>query len=236
MAKATKVIHRMEFSEEEIRQRDLEELKTRLLNNKEAIHEIFDMIEHMQKRGVLDMGTSLFAEGDKVLDVIVKTLDSKETTNSIKNLLLMVGTLGTLNVQQLEPLILKVNKGIARVAELDEKNEQGGYFTLLRSLNDPEVKRAMAVGAAFLKGLGFKQDEHERTTQKPESQKIRDDENEEKEESDWNGDIFTTEYHELNNHSAPVKSDSGSSTKNSWLLPAGLALAAIPLSYWLKKK
>ena len=106
MAKATKVIHRMEISEEEIRQRDLEELKTRLLENKEAIHEIFDMIEHMQKRGVLDMGTSLFAEGDKVLDVIVKTLDSKETTNSIKNLLLMVGALGTLNVQQLEPLIL----------------------------------------------------------------------------------------------------------------------------------
>lgn len=234
MAKATKVIHRMEISEEEIRQRDLEEIKTRLLENKTAIHEIFDLIEHLQKRGVLDMGTSLFAQGDKVLDVIVKTLDSKETTNSIKNLLLMVGTLGTLNVQQLEPLILKVNAGIAKVAELDEKREQEGYFTLLRSLNDPEVKRAMAVGAAFLKGLGVKQDDYERTTQKPEDQKMEED-NESKENEDWNGDIFTTEYHELNGGPSPVKKESRSSVKSSWLVPAGLALAAIPL-YFLNKK
>ncbi|TFE02107.1 DUF1641 domain-containing protein [Jeotgalibacillus salarius] len=232
MAKATKVIHRMEISEEEIRQRDLEEIKTRLLENKEAIHEIFDMIEHMQKRGVLDMGTSLFAEGDKVMDVIVKTLDSEETTNSLKNLLLMVGTLGTLNVQQLEPLILKVNAGIARVAELDEKQEQEGYFTLLRSLNDPEVKRAMAVGAAFLKGLGVKQDDYERTTQKSEDQKSQQSETEE----NWNGDIFTNEYHQLNSQSNPVKGNSDSSSKSNWLLPAGIALAAIPLSYLLKKK
>ncbi|WP_227396375.1 DUF1641 domain-containing protein [Jeotgalibacillus aurantiacus] len=228
MAKATKVIHRMEVSPEEKRRRDLEEIETRLLDNKDAVHELFDVLEQLQKREILQTLKSLFAKGDEVMDILVKTADSKETANSIKNLLLLLGTLGTLNVQQLEPLILKVNAGIARVAELDEKKEQQGYVTLLKSLNDPEVKRAMAVGAAFLKGLGIKQDEYERTSQKPGNQKT-------KAEGEQFDDIFTKEYYTLqkeNGSSRPSSGDSG----GSWVIPAGLLLAAIPISLLFKKK
>lgn len=170
MAKATKVIHRIERSEEELRRRDLESIETQLLDHKEAIDSLFEILKHLKDRGVLEMVTALFAQGDKVMDILVKTVDNDETTNTMKNLLLMLGTLGTLNVQQLEPLILKVNTGIARIAELDEKEGKMGYFTLLRTLNDPDVKRAMAVGVAFMKGLGEKEDDLERTTQSPEEQ------------------------------------------------------------------
>ncbi|TFE01859.1 DUF1641 domain-containing protein [Jeotgalibacillus sp. R-1-5s-1] len=228
MAKATKVIHRMEVSPEEKRRRDLEEIETRLLDNKDAVHELFDVLEQLQKREILQTVKSLFAKGDEVMDILVKTADSKETANSIKNLLLMLGTLGTLNVQQLEPLILKVNAGIARVAELDEKKEQQGYVTLLKSLNDPEVKRAMAVGAAFLKGLGINQDEYERTTQKPEHQKGHTD-------GEQFDDIFTKEYHTLQKENGTSRQASGDSG-GSWLIPAGLLLAAIPISLLFKKK
>lgn len=41
----------------------------------------------------------------------MKKADTEETANTLKNLLLLFGTLGMLDVKQLEPLILKVNAG-----------------------------------------------------------------------------------------------------------------------------
>ena len=223
MAKATKVIHRIQPSEEELRQRDLASIETKLLENKEAIEELLEMLKHLNDRGVLEMGTSLFGQGDKVMDILVKTMDNKETTNTIKNLLLMLGTLGTLNVQQLEPLILKMNTGIARVAELDEEKEKAGYLTLLRSLNDPDVKRAMAVGITFMKGLGEKQDDLERTTQTPEEQVHN--KNEKQKEDAKEGHGGNEPMSRLTVAHNKAKRDKGG---NGWMLvAAGVSLISI---------
>ncbi|KIL51906.1 hypothetical protein KP78_02760 [Jeotgalibacillus soli] len=225
MAKATKVIHRIEFSEEEQRQRDLRNIENTLLEHKEVIEETFGILKHMQDRGVLNLLNGLFAQGDKVLDILVKTADTPETANSLKNLLLMLGTLGTLNVQQLEPVILKMNTGIARVAELGEKEEKAGYRTLLRSLNDPEIKRAMAVGVAFLKGLGEKQDDLERTTQNPEDQAAQ-------LYVGMEGSDITASKKTSRSSSSSKEESSGA----GWMIAAaGITLLSIPLSRFLKK-
>ncbi|MBM7649164.1 uncharacterized protein YjgD (DUF1641 family) [Bacillus ectoiniformans] len=230
MAKATKVIHRIQPSEEELRKSELESIETMLLSNKEAIQEAFKILHHLQDRGILQMGTALLSQGDKVLDILVKTADTPETANTLKNLLLMLGTLGTLNVQQLEPIILKVNTGIARVAELSEKDEKSGYLHLLKSLNDPDVKRAMAVGIAFLKGVGENQEPLERTTKTPEEHEH------EKNEQLEDGSAERTVGHEST--SIPTKENNENQKENKktgkgWFVAAaGLSL----LSIALKKK
>lgn len=170
MAKATKIINRIELSEEEIRTIEFEDIKRSLLDNKEVIKETFEVMKGMQDRGILSMVNSLLKEGDKVLNILVKTADTPETANTLKNLLLILGTLGTLNVQQLEPLILKVNAGIAKVAEIDDSAEKASYFSLARSLNDHEIKQALAFLMTFLKGLGEDTNHKERNTQLPENQ------------------------------------------------------------------
>lgn len=230
MAKATKVIHRIELSEEEKRKRDLESIENTLLENKEVIEETFEILKHMQDKGILTLLNGMFGQGDKVLDILVKTADKPETANSIKNLLLMFGTLGTLNVQQLEPMILKLNTGIARVAELSESEEKAGYMTLLKSLNDPEFKRSIAVAATFLKGLGEKQDDLERTTQRPENQ------TEQLYESVEGSDITADHSTKRVTSSSQKNPPSTSKGENSWMLvAAGVTLLSIPLSIIFKK-
>ncbi len=172
MAKATKVINRISISDEEKRRIELEDIERTLLENKEVIKETFEVMKGMQDRGILSMVNSLLKEGDKVLNILVKTADTPETANTLKNLLLILGMLGTLNVQQLEPLILKVNSGIARVAESDKMPEKPSYLALLRSLNDQEVKQAMTFLMTFLKGMGEDTSDLERTTQLPENQHL----------------------------------------------------------------
>jgi uncharacterized protein YjgD (DUF1641 family) len=170
MAKAIKKIERIVISEEDKRKRDLEEVETALLENKEAILESLKVMKHMHECGVISLLSGLFGQGDKVLDVLVKAADKPEATNMLKNLLLMGGMLGLLNVKQLEPFILKVNSGIARVAEQNDSDEKVGYFDLARSLKDPEINRAISLLLNFLKGMGQETEHLERNTQLPENQ------------------------------------------------------------------
>jgi hypothetical protein len=50
VAKATKVINRISFSDEERRRIELEDIKRTLLENKEVIKETFDVVKGMQDR------------------------------------------------------------------------------------------------------------------------------------------------------------------------------------------
>jgi uncharacterized protein YjgD (DUF1641 family) len=170
LAKAIKTIIRTEKTEEDKRKEDLLEVENALIDNKEAIIDTLEILQHMQDRGVLSLLKGLFGQGDKVMDILVKTVDKKETTNTLKNLLLMTGVLGMINVKQLEPFLLKIDAGIARVAENKEPAEKTSYFDLARSLKDPEVNRAVTMLISFLKGMGQETAHMERTSQTTEEQ------------------------------------------------------------------
>jgi uncharacterized protein YjgD (DUF1641 family) len=170
MAKATTQIHRIRISEEDQRKNDLREIEDTLLKNKEALLETVGVIQHAHERGLISLVSGLLAEGDKILNILVKKADTPETANTLRNLLLMVGVLGTLNVKQLEPMLLKVNSGIARVAEMKDDDDRIGLFDLFRSLKDPEINRSIALMFEFLKGMGTDTSKMERTTQLPEDQ------------------------------------------------------------------
>ncbi|WHY95132.1 DUF1641 domain-containing protein [Peribacillus simplex] len=229
MAKATKVINRITLSDEERKRIELEDIERTLLENKEVIKETFEVMKGMQDRGILSMVNSLLKEGDKVLNILVKTADTPETANTLKNLLLILGTLGTLNVQQLEPLILKVNSGIARVAEADKSSEKPSYLTLLRYLNDQEVIQAMTFLMTFLKGMGEDTSNLERTTQLPENQQLH--------KANETADIERPTSRKSYGSSIPSKSGIEKKRNLSWFwIAAGVSLVTIPLTLSRSKK
>jgi uncharacterized protein YjgD (DUF1641 family) len=174
MAKAVKTIKRIELTEEEKRQKEIEEIENALINHKDAVLEVLQIVQHMQDKGILAIFRGLFGQGEQVLDVLVKKMNHPETTNFVKNILLMAGTLGTIDVKQLEPVILKVNSGISRLANKRDENEKErtGYFDLIRSIKDPDVNRSITMLLTFLKGMGQDTAHNERNTQEPHRQSI----------------------------------------------------------------
>lgn len=137
------------------KQKEWQEIEEALLNNKDAILETMEIIGYLKQRGILDLVKGLLGQGDKVLDILVNTANMNENKNSIKNILLLLGTIGMINVTQLEPFLLKLNAGVARVAE-SERQQDGktGYIGLARALKDPEINRAITLILEFLKGMG----------------------------------------------------------------------------------
>ncbi|PRO65623.1 DUF1641 domain-containing protein [Alkalicoccus urumqiensis] len=162
MAKPIRDIEPIPISKEQERENAINEILDKLADNQEAVHSTLDLIASLQKSGILHILTGLFSEGDKVLDVIVQEAAKEENTNAIRNLLLLGGTLGTINVKELEPLLLKINHGVARVAEDPDPDEKTGYVDLVKKLKDPQINRSLTVLFRFLEGMGEKTEQEER--------------------------------------------------------------------------
>ncbi|MBH0167961.1 MAG: DUF1641 domain-containing protein [Bacillota bacterium] len=164
MAKPIKNVQKQTITAEEKRSNDLREVEDALIQNKTAILQTLEIMNHMHDKGILPLLNGLFGQGDKVMDIAVKAMDKPENTNTLKNLLLLLGTLGMINVKQLEPFLLKIDAGIARVAEYKDTEEKTSYFDLVRSLKDPEINKAVTILMQFLKGMGQETEHIEKTT------------------------------------------------------------------------
>jgi uncharacterized protein YjgD (DUF1641 family) len=175
MAKAIKQIKRIEISEEEKRANDLKEIEDALIENKDALLETLNVVGGMKERGILTLLNGLFGEGDRVLKVLVDLLNVPENTTALKNLMLLFGAAGKINVQDLEPLLLKVNAGIENVAEHSEGTEKTGYLDLLRALKDPEINRSLTILMTFLKGMGKDTENEEQVNDKSRASEMRQD-------------------------------------------------------------
>ena len=155
MAEPINKIKRIEITEEEKRRLELEDLENTLLENKDAVKQWLEVMGHMEERGILELLNGLFGQGDKVLNTLVKAIDKPESVNSLKNLMLLGGTLGLIDVKQLEPLLVRLDTGIARVADqFEEKEQKAGVFQIIRALRDPDVNRSVMMMITFLKGMG----------------------------------------------------------------------------------
>ncbi|MEK4030621.1 DUF1641 domain-containing protein [Pseudobacillus sp. FSL P4-0506] len=147
MAKAITQIRRMELSEEEQRQRDLQEIEAMLIEHKEAVQAFMNVLDKVYKSGGMDLAVGLFDQGDRVLDVLVKAMDNPGAAKTLKNGLLLIGTLGQLNVEKLGPIIERLNSGLDEVAEWSE-----GDRSLAQLFKQTNWKESLLFLISFLKG------------------------------------------------------------------------------------
>ncbi|MDQ0270536.1 DUF1641 domain-containing protein [Cytobacillus purgationiresistens] len=159
MAKATTVIRKMEVDPEEKRKEDLRELEDVLLDNKEGITDLLKLLQRFQHKEVFHMAESMLGQSDKILERVVISMDHPEVTQSIKNMLLLAQALGKLKMDELEPVIHKVNAAVENIAEYEHNHNKGSYLSILSTLKDKEVMQGMNVMLALVKGFGIREED-----------------------------------------------------------------------------
>lgn len=149
MAKAITHIRRLEVSEEEQRRQELKEIETLLIEHKEALKAFLHVLDKVNESGGLDFAAGLFDQGDKVLEVLVKAADNPGATKTLRNGLLLIGTLGQLNVDKLGPVIKRLNSGLEQAAQWSESDRSIGQL-----VGKANWKETLLFLLAFLKGIG----------------------------------------------------------------------------------
>ncbi|MFS0787842.1 DUF1641 domain-containing protein [Shouchella sp. 1P09AA] len=161
MAKAVTSIKRMPVDPETQRQNDLHELENALLENKDAITDVLALLNKFHDTEAFNIAHSLMDQKNPLLNQLVKTLDDPHITQALKNLLVLVQSLGSIKLADLEPMLFKINSALHQVADYEHNTNQSSAGYLFKSMKDPKTLEGVNTLIALLKGMGEDQTQFE---------------------------------------------------------------------------
>lgn len=153
MAQPTRVVKPMEVDVEAIRAKELRELEDQLIQHKDTLNKLFRLLEQLDDHEALNAANAALSQSDPILTRVLKAVNETETDQAIRNALLLVQGLGKFNFSDIEPMILKFNKGLKLSTEYNQSKPLG-WTGLLRVLTHQDFIEGSIVLTKFVKGFG----------------------------------------------------------------------------------
>lgn len=153
MAQPTRVIKPMEVDVEAVREKELRELEDQLIKHKDTLNKLFRLLEQLDEHEALNLANAALAQSDPILTRVLKAVNETETDQAIRNALLLVQGLGKFNFSDIEPMILKFNKGLKLSTEYNQSKPLG-WIGLIKVLTNKDFVEGSIVLTKFVKGFG----------------------------------------------------------------------------------
>src|SRR5262249_11914997 len=134
---------------ESVRRSAQEELLERLeqapAGHAEALLAVFDLLQGLHDRGVIDALNGALSSGNFVLATVVETANAPENIRAIRNLLVLSKLLGAIDPHVLGSLAGAVPEALQQVSS--GKMSAPGMLSLLQKFNSQDSRRGMAFAA-----------------------------------------------------------------------------------------
>jgi uncharacterized protein YjgD (DUF1641 family) len=132
------------------------ELQTRLqkapVEHAEAMLAAYEVLQALHDRGVLDLARGALGSGDKVLDIAVAAAQSPASIRGIRNLMLLVNTLGAIEPELLKTFLQIVPQTLQMMVR---HPEPPGLWRLIQDfLWNQDFRQGMATLNTFFEVLG----------------------------------------------------------------------------------
>ncbi|WP_170008133.1 DUF1641 domain-containing protein [Bacillus fonticola] len=154
MAAPITSIHKHVPTEEEIKQQKLDDLKTLFADNEDSLNKLFNIIGELNNVGVLEATDSLLQAKDQVAKIALGQVSREPVTNLINTLMGATGAMMSADPQQTTKLVSSAMTGMDEAHNFLQMNKKVGVLDLMKTLNDPDINRAVGFGIHFLKGMG----------------------------------------------------------------------------------
>jgi uncharacterized protein YjgD (DUF1641 family) len=118
----------------------------------EALLAVYDILQGLHDRGVLDALKGVLSASDFVLETAVETAKTPEAIRRIRNLILLSQKLDSIEPEVLGHLIDSVPEGLARASA--KATEPPGLFSLIRKFSSKDSRRGLAAAANILEIFG----------------------------------------------------------------------------------
>ena len=87
MAAPIKVIQKQELTEEEIKQKKLDDLKELLVNNEDALNQMFNIVGELNDIGMLEAANSMLKAKEPIAKIVLGQVTREPVTNLINNMM-----------------------------------------------------------------------------------------------------------------------------------------------------
>jgi uncharacterized protein YjgD (DUF1641 family) len=150
MAKAIRQIEKNQKSEVEQQAESLQELLTMISKNSEAIKSTLEILQELQKAGILDMVNGLLKTKDKVGIIAMDQLNQPSMHRTIKNAINALQFIGELDPDKMKRMMHGISTGLDHLNDEAQQNKIG----ILKAMRDPNVKASISTAFSFLQGMG----------------------------------------------------------------------------------
>lgn len=132
----------------------VEEVRRRLeqapVEHAEAVMNAYATLQTLHDTNALDFLRGLLGAGDEVISQLADVATSPQSTRAIRNLLILVNVLGSIDPDVLERIVRSVTPTVTE----SRSAEQPSIFRIARRLFSRDARRALATGAGLLEGVG----------------------------------------------------------------------------------
>jgi uncharacterized protein YjgD (DUF1641 family) len=143
---------RFESGRRDAREELLDRLEQAPGEHAEALLAIYDLLQGLHDRGVLDALNGALSSSNFILDTVVETANAPENIQAVRNLILLSKLLGSIDPEVLGVLAGAIPEGLAQAAAT--KTKAPSLLSLLQKFNSPDCRRGMALAAGLLESLG----------------------------------------------------------------------------------
>ena len=154
MAAPITEIQRPEFTEDEIIEQKLSELKKQFANNEEAFKQMLDIIHELSDIGALEAANAMLQAKEKIAKIALEQVSREPVTNLLNTLMGATGAIMGADPKNTTKLISSAVQGMEDGHEFLKTEKKVRIFDLMKTLKDPDINRAIGFGIHFLKGMG----------------------------------------------------------------------------------
>ena len=120
------------------------------LEHADAVLNAFRTLQTLHDTNTLDFVRGLLGAGDEVLSQVVSVATSPQSTRAIRNLLVLVDVLGTIDPDALHRITGSVTPALTE----QQTAEPLSMFAIARRLFSKDSRRALGTGVMLLEGVG----------------------------------------------------------------------------------
>jgi uncharacterized protein YjgD (DUF1641 family) len=160
VAKPITTIQTQTVTEEEKREKTIKELKASLTEKEKAVHELLSIIEELHESGLLEAANAFLKAREEIAKIVIGQANRKPVTTMINHVIGIAQLTANLDPQFTSTLLESAASSVAEAyKQTKENNKKLGIFDLLKTLNDPDINRAIRFILSSLKEFGKRLDE-----------------------------------------------------------------------------
>jgi uncharacterized protein YjgD (DUF1641 family) len=133
----------------------IRQLENAPMDHAEALLDAYAILQLLRDKGLLEIAKGALGSGEKILDLLTETIDSREFVRAVRNLVILGKIAGSLDPVVLEKIVAAVSGSVSEA----RTQKPPGLLHLLGTLAGPDSRRALGPIVTALASLGATLDE-----------------------------------------------------------------------------
>ena len=127
-----------------------ERLKTAPQEHAEALLNLYQILQELQDRGVLELAKGALGSSERVLQILVDVANKPEMIRGIRNMMIMAKIADSFEPEFLEGVEQAVKTGMAEARD----QKQIGLWRLMQRLLSQQSRRVLVLTASIVQSVG----------------------------------------------------------------------------------